>query len=298
MRLAAVSGRLVLVTGKDRGLDVERASAGRFSADPQAIFECWEQFRAWAAGQDHAAADPFDVADLGAPVPRPRQIFAIGLNYHDHAAELGLPLPSEPSVFAKFASSITGPVGTIAVPAGGQVDWEVEIAAVIGRRTRFVGEADAWEYVAGLTGSQDVSERITQTLGGAPQFSLGKSFEGFLPLGPYLVTPDDPAIADRDTVALGCRLNGAPVQEGSSTNLVFTIPATIAYLSRILTLFPGDIVLTGTPAGVGAGRTPQRFLCPGDELVTWVEGVGEMRHTLVAADPRCALERLAPARTA
>ncbi|MEV0184214.1 fumarylacetoacetate hydrolase family protein [Streptomyces sp. NPDC050625] len=292
MRIANVAGRLTLVTGENRGIDIERASAGRFGADPQAIYEQWYEFRSWAAGQGDEAAEAFDAALVGAPTPRPRQIFAIGLNYRDHAAEVGIPLPAEPSVFTKFVTSITGPTGSIGIPAGGKVDWEVEIVAVIGRQARFVREADAWDHVAGLTVAQDISERVTQNAGGMPQFAMGKSFDSFTPIGPCVVTPD--AVADRDALTLGCSLNGEIVQHGTSENLVFTIPQTIAYLSKILTLLPGDIILTGTPAGVGFGRDPQRFMAPGDELVTWVEGIGEMRHTLVDADKRSALENLTP----
>jgi 2,4-didehydro-3-deoxy-L-rhamnonate hydrolase len=292
MRIANVAGRLVLVTGENRGIDVERASAGRFSADPQAVYGQWDAFTAWAAGLSDADATAFDPARIGAPTPAPRQIFAIGLNYRDHAEEVGLPLPGAPSVFTKYASSITGPTGSIGIPAGGMVDWEVEIVAVIGREARYVSVADAWGHVAGLTVGQDISERNTQTAGGMPQFTMGKSFEGFSPLGPYVVTPDE--VADRDAIALGCRVNGESVQDGTSANLVFTIPQTIAYLSNVLTLLPGDIIFTGTPAGVGFGRDPKRCLSVGDELVTWVEGVGEMRHTLVEADERAALANLKP----
>lgn len=281
MRLANANGRLVIRVA-DGDIDVERASEGRFPADPSAVLEDWEAFSAWAQALDPASveiAPAAAAADLGAPVTRPRQIFAIGLNYRDHAAESGLGVPEEPPTFTKFLSSVTGPEGEIVLPEG-NVDWEVELVAVIGRTAREVSREDAWSHVAGLTVGQDLSERVGQLAGPAPQFSLGKSHPGFAPMGPVLVTPDE--LEDPDNVELGCSINGETMQKGRTSDLVFDVPELVSRLSRTVTLLPGDVIFTGTPAGVGLGRSPQRWLQPGDELVTYVDGIGEMRHRMVS----------------
>jgi Fumarylacetoacetate (FAA) hydrolase family len=177
VRTANLAGRLVLVTPDGtRALDIQRASAGRFSADPQAVYDQWPEFAAWAAGTDLSAAEPFAAEDLGAPAPAPRQVLAIGLNYAEHAAESGFDVPDEPTVmFTKWQSCLTGPVTQVELPDGGHTDWEVELVAVIGRRAFRISEGDAWDYVAGLTAGQDISERILQSAGPSPQFSLAKS---------------------------------------------------------------------------------------------------------------------------
>jgi 2-keto-4-pentenoate hydratase/2-oxohepta-3-ene-1,7-dioic acid hydratase in catechol pathway len=279
MRIANAAGRLTLRRdGVDT--DVERASDGLFAADPQAVFERWDEFRAWAELADADAAPSVTNADaLGAPAPRPRQVFAIGLNYRQHAAESGHAVPEQPPVFTKYPCSLTGPSGDIALPDG-QVDWEVELVVVIGRRAHQVAAEDGWSYVAGLTVGQDISERVRQLAGPVPQFSLAKSFPGFGPVGPELVTPDE--FADPDDLELGCLVNGEVVQKGRTSDLIFPVPDLIARLSAVVTLLPGDVVFTGTPAGVGLGRTPQRFLAPGDKLTSYIEGIGVMRHRFVA----------------
>ena len=282
MRIANLAGRLVLVTSDGAALDVEQASGGRFGADPQSVYEVWAEFSSWAGVADLSGARPFAVEDLGPPVPRPAQVLAIGLNYSDHAAESGFEVPDAPTVmFTKWVTCLTGPVTDVVLPAGGHTDWEVEIVAVIGRETRDVPASAAWDYVAGLTVGQDLSERIGQMAGPSPQFSLAKSLPGFGPTGPWLVTPDE--FADRDDLALGCSINGEQVQKARSRELIFSIPAMIAALSRQMRLLPGDVLFTGTPAGVGMGRSPQRWLAPGDELVSYVEGIGELRQRFVAA---------------
>jgi 2-keto-4-pentenoate hydratase/2-oxohepta-3-ene-1,7-dioic acid hydratase in catechol pathway len=284
MRIANLSGRLALLTGAG-AVDVEAASAGLFGADPQAVYERWTDFLDWARAStgpavSQAPVRPYDPAHLGAPVPAPRQVFAIGLNYHDHAAESGLAVPEQPMVFTKFPSCVTGPYGDIRLPRGGHSDWEVELVVVIGTEAHHVAEADAWKHVAGLTAGQDLSERVSQLAGSPPQFSLGKSFPGFGPIGPWLVTPDE--FDDPDDLRLHCTLNGEDVQRGRTSDLIFSVPQLIARLSGTLPLMPGDLIFTGTPAGVGLGRSPQRWLAPGDELVTRIEGIGEMRHRLIA----------------
>jgi 2-keto-4-pentenoate hydratase/2-oxohepta-3-ene-1,7-dioic acid hydratase in catechol pathway len=208
-------------------------------------------------------------------------VFAIGLNYIDHAGESGFSVPTEPMVFTKFVSSFTGPAGAIVVPPG-NVDWEVELVAVLGREAREVSEDKAWSYVAGLTVAQDLSERTSQLSGPAPQFSLAKSFPGFTPMGPAVVSLDE--FSDPGDLAISCLVNGETVQSATTADMVFPIPELIARLSRVVTLLPGDLILTGTPPGVGMGRRPERYLQPGDVLESRIEGVGHMRHELVVGE--------------
>lgn len=282
MRIANLAGRLVLVTADGTAaLDVATASDDRFGPDPQAVYDRWTEFTAWATTADLGPAAPFDPADLGAPAPAPRQVLAIGLNYSEHAAESGFAVPDAPTVmFTKWPSCLTGPVTTVDLPAGGKTDWEVELVAVIGRRADHVAEAEAWDHVAGLTVGQDLSERVTQLAGPSPQFSLGKSLPGFGPMGPWLVTADE--FADPDDLELGCSVNGVEMQKGRTRDLIFSVPAMIAKLSALMPLLPGDVLFTGTPAGVGMGRDPQQFLTDGDELVSWVAGIGELRQHFTA----------------
>ena len=278
MRIANVRGRLTLLTDQG-GIDVETASKGRFAADPQAVFAQWAAFRTWADALHGAAATPVADADLGAPAPRPTQVFGIGLNYRAHAAESGLPAPERPATFTKFPTCITGPYAEVTLPSS-MVDWEVELVVVIGVHAYRVHETAAWSHVAGLTVGQDLSERVVQWAGGG-QFSLGKSFPSFGPMGPWLVTPDE--FATPDDVALGCRVNDEVMQEGRTNDMVFSVPRLIAELSAILPLLPGDVIFTGTPAGVGAARKPPRFLQPGDVIVSHIEGIGRLRNRCVAA---------------
>jgi 2,4-didehydro-3-deoxy-L-rhamnonate hydrolase len=173
--------------------------------------------------------------------------------------------------------SHAGPFADIEIPAP-TTDWEVELVAVIGVRADRVAEADAWAHIAGLTVGQDISERTLQ-FAAAGQFSLGKSYRGFAPIGPWLVTPDE--VDNPDDLALGCRLDGETMQDSRSGDLIFSIPQLVAELSAVLPLLPGDLIFTGTPAGVGMMREPSRFLQPGEVLETWVEGIGTMRNCLV-----------------
>jgi 2,4-diketo-3-deoxy-L-fuconate hydrolase len=276
MRIATVRGRLAVLTPAG-ALDVATASDGKFGPDPQTAFDDWAAFTDWAAtasGEVH----PFAPEDLGPPVPRPRQVFAIGLNYVRHAQESGLPVPTTPLVFTKFPSAITGPAGEI-VLSGDTVDWEVELVAVVGTEARNVAEADGWSYVAGLTAGQDLSDRTLQNAGSPPQFSMGKSYPGFAPIGPSLVTPDE--LTDRDDLRVVTRVDGEVRQDSRTSDLVFSIPQLIARLSEVVTLLPGDLIFTGTPEGVGLGRTPQVYLHPGEVLETTIDGIGSMRHTLL-----------------
>ena len=276
MKIANHHGRLVLVVD-DGVVDVHDASDGRFGPDPAAAYPRWDELRAWAAGATGEVL-PLDEDALGAPSPTPRQVFAIGLNYASHAEESGMELPTVPAVFTKYPAGLTGPFAPI-VLSGEMVDWEVELVAVIGREADRVAEADGWDHVAGLTVGQDVSDRHVQFAAGG-QFSLGKSFRSYGPTGPWLVTPDE--VADRDDLALGCSLDGEVVQDDRTAGLVLTVPRLVAELSAVCPLLPGDLIFTGTPAGVGIGRTPPRFLAPGQVLESWIEGIGTIRNQVVA----------------
>jgi 2-keto-4-pentenoate hydratase/2-oxohepta-3-ene-1,7-dioic acid hydratase in catechol pathway len=279
MRIANLSGRLVIVAG-GLATDVETCSDGIFSSDPQAIYGRWDEFGSWAQDVDLRNGVPFEIQDLGAPTPSPRQILAIGLNYHDHVSEVGLVISEMPLVFTKFASSLAGPQANVPHP-GGNVDWEVELVVVMGKEAHNVSEADAWDYVAGLTVGQDISERITQHEGHPPQFSLGKSFPAFSPVGPWVVTPDE--FTNPNDIALETVVNGKVMQSGRTSQMVTSVTDLIAALSRVVTLLPGDIIFTGTPSGVGLAMKPPVYLNVGDELVTRIEGIGEMRNRIVEA---------------
>lgn len=282
MRIANLTGRLVLVT--DSGaVDVEKASQGRFGSDPSAIYRCWSDFLDWVNSTTLPGGAPFEETALGAPVPEPGQIFAIGLNYKEHALESGITdFPVEPPVFTKFRAAIAGPYGNLPLPTA-TVDWEAELVVVIGKEAHRVSAADAWNHVAGLTVGQDYSDRTRQLVPPAPQFSLGKSFPGFAPAGPVVVTVDE--LDNPDDLEIGCSVNGEQVQKGRTSDLIFSVPVLIERLSAVLPLQPGDLIFTGTPSGVGGGRRPQRFLSPGDEVVTWIEGIGELRQRCVPGIP-------------
>jgi 2,4-diketo-3-deoxy-L-fuconate hydrolase len=282
VRLAAVSGRATLLAATEgshelHGVDVARAIGGRFGPDVAALYPEWEAFREWATTVDPADGDPVDPAELGNPAPAPAQVFAIGLNYHDHAAEAGLQVARGlvPPTFTKFPTSLSGPFAPVALPSD-KVDWEIELVAVIGRRAERVPAAEAWSCVAGLAVGQDYSERAVQMVGPAPQFSLAKSFAGFGPIGPWLVTPDE--LDDRDDLELVCEINGEQVQKGRTSAMVWPLPDLISVLSGVCPLLPGDVIFTGTPSGVGMARKPPRFLSAGDVVVSRIEGIGEIRQ--------------------
>jgi 2-keto-4-pentenoate hydratase/2-oxohepta-3-ene-1,7-dioic acid hydratase in catechol pathway len=279
VRIANLLGRLSLIVGDESAVDVADASGGRFGPDVQAVYDRYDDFRSWAAGAALPAGRFFAPDELGSPAPQPRQLFAIGLNYSDHAKESGFAVPPSPAVFTKFVSSITGPFCDVTLPDG-DVDWEVELVAVIGRHAAHVSEAAAWSHVAGLTVGQDISERALQMVGSIPQFSLAKSFPGFTPMGPWLVTVDE--FDDPDDLELSCAIDGEQMQKARTSELIFSVPALIAALSAVVPLLPGDVIFTGTPAGVGLGRSPHRYLRPGEVLTSAVEGIGDMRQRFVS----------------
>lgn len=284
MRIANLAGRAVLLRGSN-AVDVATASDGRFGPAPLDLFADWNAFFDWARANDDAG-DPYDETQLEAPVPDPPQVFGIGLNYRDHAAESGLGLPEHLVVFTKFRSSLAGPFAEVSLPSD-KVDWETELVVAIGHETHQIDESAGWDAVAGLAVGQDLSERAVQTRGPAPQFSLGKSYPGFAPYGPAIVTPDE--VPDRDALGIRARIEGPTaegradgawtVQDGTTRDLIFPVARIIAELSQIVTLLPGDLIFTGTPAGVGMGRNV--YLAPGDVLTSEIDGVGVLRNTFV-----------------
>lgn len=285
MRVANLNGRLHLQVGEGL-LDVEKASNGQFDSDPQAVYEQWDEFRAWA---DTVATDatvdvvPYDPSLLGAPVPRPRQVFAIALNYAAHVREAGRSIPLTPGVFTKFPSCLVGPHATVYLPTA-TVDWEVELVVVMGRRAQAVPAVEAWGYVAGLTVGQDLSERVLQLGGTFPQLALAKSMPGFGPLGPTVVSVDE--FEDPADLALSCSLNGHSEQSSRTSDMVFNVPELIERISAVCPLLPGDLIFTGTPGGVGGTRTPPVYLADGDVLVTSIDGIGELRNALTTRPER------------
>jgi 2-keto-4-pentenoate hydratase/2-oxohepta-3-ene-1,7-dioic acid hydratase in catechol pathway len=283
VRFATVGGRMKLVVASGKYVDVETATAGALPADPERAYERWDDVAAWAG----SAVDTFDgvveVHDdsaIGPPSPRPRQVFAIGFNYHDHVDEAGAAVPEALQTFTKFQSAIAGPYADVVLPSE-HVDWEAELVVIIGRSAHKVAEKDAWGHVSGLTIGQDYSERALQVAGDFPQFSLAKSFPGFAPIGPFLVTPDE--FTDPDDLSIKCEINGESVQSGRTSAMIFRIPTLIARLSAVCTLHPGDLIFTGTPSGVGFARTPPRYLSPGDVVTTRIERIGEMRQACIGA---------------
>lgn len=273
MKIANIDGRAALVLG-DEIADVATATDGRFGPDPMSLYDDWAGFVDAVVGIQTGTA-ALELSRLGNPVPAPRQVFAIGLNYRSHAEESGMAVPDVPATFTKFPASLSGPFDDIPL-VGASVDWEVELVAVIGARAEGVAEADAWSHVAGLAVGQDISDRHLQFAAGA-QFSLGKSRTGYGPIGPWLVTPDE--LDDPDDLALGCSIDEEVVQDARTSDLIFDVAQLVAELSSVLPLLPGDVIFTGTPAGVGFTRQPSRSLQPGQVLESWIEGIGTIRNT-------------------
>lgn len=218
-----------------------------------------------------------DEVRLTAPIPAPGKIICIGLNYRDHAAEAGMPVPEEPVLFAKFANSVVGDGAEVHVPAiVEEVDWEAELAVVIGRPGRDIPLEDALDHVAGYACANDLSGRVLQRRGG--QWTRGKAIDGFLPLGPWLTTADE--VPDPQDLRIQCHVNGETVQDSSTSQMVFGVAALIAEISRTITLEPGDLISTGTPPGVGMGMKPPRYLADGDEVVVEIERLGRLTTTI------------------
>jgi len=231
------------------------------------------------ANSNESSSPLLDTVKLLAPIARPPKIVCIGLNYRDHAVESNMAIPEVPTVFCKFASSVIGPGDEVVLPKNSaKPDYEAEFAVVIGKGGRYIGE-DKWQdHVFGYLNLNDVSARDYQLA--TSQWVIGKTFDTFCPMGPYIVTKDE--IADPHNLDIKMTINGEVLQHSNTKHLIFNIPTLIAHLSSVMTLEVGDIISTGTPAGVGLGRTPQRWLVPGDEMVVEVEGLGALRNKCVA----------------
>lgn len=216
---------------------------------------------------------------LGAPFTRPSKIICIGLNYSDHAKETGASVPPEPVIFFKATSALVGPDDDLVIPRNSKkTDWEVELAVVIGKRANYVSESEAPAFIAGYCLHNDYSEREFQ-LEHSGQWVKGKSCDTFAPIGPWLATADE--IADVDNLRLWLKVNGELRQDGTTANLIYKVPFIVSYLSRFMSLLPGDVISTGTPAGVGMGMTPPTFLKPGDVVELGIDGLGQQRQMVI-----------------
>jgi 2-keto-4-pentenoate hydratase/2-oxohepta-3-ene-1,7-dioic acid hydratase in catechol pathway len=238
----------------------------------------------WLAAEGaRAPRVPVDPARLAPPVARPSKIVCIGLNFSDHAAESKMQPPAEPVVFMKATTALCGPNDDLVIPRGStKTDWEVELAVVVGRRASYVEEADALAHVAGYCLHNDYSEREYQ-LERCGQWDKGKGCDTFAPLGPFVATRDE--VADVDRLRMWLRVNGETMQNGTTANLIFKVPFLVSYLSRFMTLLPGDVISTGTPAGVGLGMSPPRYLRAGDVIELGIDGLGEQRQVARAWTP-------------
>jgi 2-keto-4-pentenoate hydratase/2-oxohepta-3-ene-1,7-dioic acid hydratase in catechol pathway len=242
------------------------------------------QVLAWAARRLEAGAQvlALDEVELGPPVPDPEKIVCLGLNYPEHASEGGFEIPPVPTFFAKFRNSLVGPSSPVILPAADRfIDYEGELAVVIGKRCKHVSEQEALPYVAGYTVCNDVSARALQMQTG--QWTAGKAIDTFLPMGPGIVLAAD--IPDPQALTLTTRVNGKVVQHESTSQMIFSVAATIAFLSSFMTLEPGDVIATGTPSGIGARRQPPLFLHAGDIVEVEIEPIGMIRNQMVAEDP-------------
>lgn len=267
---------LVDGSGDIRDLSDAVADLSGAALDPAAL--------ARIAALDPATLPLVSADRLGAPVAGIGKIVCIGLNYHDHAAEVGKSAPGEPMLFLKATSSVCGPQDDIEIPrTATQTDWEVEVGIVIGRRAKNITRDAADAHIAGFLVANDISERAFQS-DRAGQFTKGKSHDTFCPLGPWLVTPD--SAGDIMRRRLWTEVNGTMMQDGTTADMVFDVQTAVAYISEFMTLEPGDIILTGTPAGVGKGKTPEPvYLRSGDTLRCGVEQLGEQTHTMIPARP-------------
>jgi 2,4-didehydro-3-deoxy-L-rhamnonate hydrolase len=275
-RLANVDGRAALLHG-DHYFDVATTSNGELPSDPmEALSHPAELARLASALHADAATGQLADVTLGPPVPRPQKVFAVGLNYVDHAAEGSMDLPANPLVFTKFPSCLVGPTATVELRTN-FCDYEGELVVVIGRGGKDIHADDAWDHVAGLMIGQDISDRKVQFAAKPPHFDLGKSFDTFGPTGPALVSLDE--ISNPSALEIVTTVNDDERQRASTALMVFDVPTLIAYLSQITTLVTGDLIFTGTPAGVGAAQG--KFLVDGDVITTTIDGLGTLVNRCV-----------------
>jgi 2-keto-4-pentenoate hydratase/2-oxohepta-3-ene-1,7-dioic acid hydratase in catechol pathway len=283
MRIANLAGRATIIT--EAGLiDLAASSDGAFSSSVDKCVNQLDKVRTWF---ENAAPSPKDLtapsellgdARLGSVVVAPQQIFGVGLNYREHAQEMGLALPTEPMVFTKYVSSLCGPNDEVPIPTA-TTDFEAELVVVIGKKARDLTVDEALGAVAGYCVGQDYSERALQMRGTPPQFSLGKSFRNFAPVGPWLTTADE--VGDPNNLVIRCSINGTQYQDSNTSDMVFNVAEIVSYLSSVVELRPGDLIFTGSPHGVGQGQHPPVFLQPGDLIVTTIEKLGRIENHAV-----------------
>ena len=283
MRFVNIEGRSGLLAD-DRVYDLQELSGGTVKADPALVVRSqrlWDKALEVHARGAFSGGTPVAEVRLRPPMPNPRAVYAVGLNYQAHADETGKEKPELPGIFTKFPTSLTGPNDDVVLPIGRTaVDWEAELAFVMADSPRHVPAEDALDRVLGFCCAQDISERHVQ-YAAMGQFSMGKSYDTFCPMGPAIVTLDELAtVADPADLRITCRVNGEVKQDARTSDLIFDIPALVAFISSVCTLRAGDLCLTGTPSGVGvmAGT----FLGPGDVIETEIEGLGTMRNCCVA----------------
>lgn len=283
MRFVNAGGRSAVLVG-DQVFDLATASGGAIPEDPmQVVVAHWDEARKVAEAGTFSGGVPAESVHLGSPVPSPRSVFAIGMNYRSHARELGLTVAAIPAVFTKFPSSVNGPYDDVVLPTGeGTTDFEAELAFVVGDGGRHISADRAFDRLRGLMVAQDISERFVQMNAGG-QFSLGKSFDTFCPLGPALVTLDE--LEDPRNLLITCRVNGELMQEQTTRDMIVDVPNLVALLSSVMSLRAGDVCLTGTPGGVGFSRRPPRYLRDGDVVETEISGVGTLRNRCVSSAP-------------
>lgn len=234
----------------------------------------------WLSENEASAPRLDDNVRIGPPIARPSKIICIGLNFKDHAAESGFDAPEEPLIFGKATSAICGPYDNIIIPRGSeQTDWEVELGVVIGKKTSYVDQDQALEHVGGYVLHNDVSERAFQKDRGG-QWIKGKSADTFAPMGPFMATPDE--IDNISDMRMWLNVNGENMQDGNTSNLIFSVDHVVSYLSQFMTLLPGDVISTGTPAGVGMGMNPEKYLKPGDVVELGIDGLGSSKQNVVA----------------
>ena len=275
-KLGNINGKAALVK-KDAFYILSEISNGEISDNPsEAVSNLDAIAKLYSVIDQFAPSGILDDAVMGAPITGSRNCFAVGLNYRNHAEESGMEIPPFPMIFTKHTSCNNGPFDNIEMRSD-IVDYEAELVAVIGKQGKNITNDEAWNHVAGLTVGQDISDRSVQFHATPPQFNLGKSFDTFGPIGPILVSPDE--FQDKNSLDLKCSVNGELRQKDNTNDLIFDIPYIISYISEFITLEPGDLIFTGTPAGVGA--TQGKLLKDGDILSTTIEGIGTMENKCV-----------------
>ena len=275
-KLANIDGKSALIHG-DSYYDINSISQGEITSDPSYILDSLDDLHDLSSKIDNF--EPTGLIEnslLGAPVTNSRNCYAVGLNYRAHAEESDMEIPPFPIVFTKHTSCIVGPFSNIEMRSD-IVDYEAELVLVIGKKGKNISKETAWDYVAGLTVGQDISDRAVQFHATPAQFNLGKSFDTFGPIGPYLVSPD--SVANKNAVQLECHINNELRQESSTDDLIFTVPDIISYISEFLTLNTGDLIFTGTPSGVGA--TQGKLLKDGDIITTSIKEIGTIKNKCI-----------------